>query len=402
MFKKFFLRFIRRRHYWRDISFDELTELYTSMMFRSLAIGLVGIFIPIYLYQHGTPIWEILVFYTIMFTIHTLAALAAASIIAKIGPKHTILTSYIFQALSMLGLILLYEYNLPLNVIATSFGIANALFFTAFHVDFSKIKHSEHGGKEVGWMYIMQKVGAILGPIVGGIIAFIFGSQYIFLVALGLLCVGILPLLLTKEPVKTNQKLDYESFKLGKIKYDIISFSALTLENTIVVVMWPLFIGVLVFVDNPYIQMGGVASISIIASIFIARAIGSLIDKSHGRALLRFGAILNAILHLFRPFTNGFSTVLATNIVNEGVTIAYNLPFTKGLYDAADQLPGYRIVYITSLEAISGFVRALFYGIASIIAFSYGGTRLFFFGVFCVGAVASLLIMKERFVALRT
>lgn len=402
MFQKLLKRFIRPRHYWRDVNFDELTELYTSMVFRSLAIGLVGIFVPIYLYQHGSPVWEILFFYMIAFTAQLIASIMAAFIIARIGPKHTILLSYVFQAIGMLGLISLDRQDLPLSLIAITLGIATALFFTAFHVDFSKIKHTEHGGKEVGWMYIMQKVGAIAGPILGGLIAYKFGSQYIFVVALGLLCIGMLPLLATSEPIKIKQKLDFRNLTIKSIKTDLISFSALALENSITLVVWPLFVGVLVFRDNPYIQLGSVASISIIASLVIARAIGNMIDKNKGRRLLQFGAISNAVLHLFRPFANGFSSVLALNIVNEGVTIAYTMPYVKGLYDAADDLQGHRIVYICTLETMGAAARAIFYGAATLLAFSYGNSRVFFFGLFLVGSLASLVIMKERFRALNT
>lgn len=400
MFKKIFSRFIVRRHYWRNVGFDELTELYTSMMFRSLAMGMVGIFVPIYLYQHGYPVWQILLFYMWTFVFHMIVSIIAAFVIARYGPKHTILLSYLFQAISMVGLIYIDSYNLPLVLIALLFGTAQAFFFTAFHINFSKIKHSDHGGKEVGWMYVMQKIGAVAGPGLGGLVAYLFGSQYIFVMALGLLFIGIIPLFLTSEPVKTHQKLSF-SLKLGSIRRDLVSYCSLQLENTITIVVWPLFIGVLVFRDNPYVQLGGVASISIIASLIIAKSIGSMIDKRKGRQLLRFGAVINAVLHLFRPSVGGFSSVLAVNLVNEGVTIAYTMPMTKGLYDAADELPGYRIVYICTIEAVGGMVRVLFYGAAAMAAYTYGVSQNLFTGLFIIGAIASLMITTERFRALK-
>ncbi len=121
------------------------------------------------------------------------------------------------------------------------------------------------GGKEVGWMYSMQKVGAILGPVVGGVVALLFGSQYIFVAGLVLFLLGALPLLATKEPVKTRQKLDFSSLKVEEISRDLVSYSAFQAENVITAIVWPLFIGVFVFRDNPYVQLGGVASISVIA-----------------------------------------------------------------------------------------------------------------------------------------
>ncbi len=401
MFKKIFSRFIRRRHYWRNVGFDELTELYLSMMFRSLATGLVGIFIPIYLYQHGSPVWEILYFYAIVSTVQLFANIVAAYVIARIGPKHTVLLSYVFQAITMVGLVSMYAHDIPLPLIAAAFGTANAFFFSAFHVDFSKVKHSMHAGKEVSWVFIMQKAGAVLGPVLGGVIAYLFGSQYIFVAALVVLCLGIIPLLATAEPTKTKQKLNFKNITAGQIKYDLFAYAGYSLESTITIVVWPLFVGIIVFRDNPYIQLGSVMSLSIIASVVFARAIGALIDKRKGRKLLHYGAAINAVLHLFRPFSNGFSSVLAVNLVNEAATVSYTMPFTKGFYDAADGLPGHRIVYLCTMEAFGCFTRVIFYGAASLIAFTYGESRNFFFGLFCVGAVASYVIMKERFEALK-
>jgi MFS family permease len=400
MLNKLIHRFIRPRHYWRDLGFDELTELYTSMMFRSLAVSLVAIFIPVYLYQNGAEVYQIFLFYTVLFAAHLLMCVPAALMIGKIGPKHTILVSYIFQAISMMGLIALNEPGAAMYLIAVTFGICMALFFTAFHTDFSKVKHSDHGGKEVSWIFIMQRLGAILGPIVGGIVAFIFGSQYIFLVALVLLFVGLIPLFLTKEPTRTNQTLDFKNFNIRKIKWDLISAGASTVEGTISVIVWPLFVGIFVFKDNPYIQLGSVASISVIASIIIARSFGKLVDDRKGRNLLRFGATSNALVHMFRPFANGFPSVLAINLVNEGVTLAYTLPYTKGVYDAADDHPGFRIVYLCALETVGAFTRLTFYAFATLAAFFYGASNSFFFVVFTVGALSSLVIMTERFRAL--
>lgn len=399
MLQKLIHRFTWRRHYWRNVGFDELSELYTSMMFRSLANSLVGIFIPVYLFQHGYPVWQILNFYGFMFGTSLVLEYVSARLIALYGPKHIILMSYVFQVIAMFGMLSL-PIGVPLIAVAVVYGMANVLFFTAFHVDFSKIKHKEHGGKEVGWMYSMEKLGGTLGPLLGGLLAFLFGSQYIFIVAIILLFVGAIPLFLTREPVRTRQDIDFKKLNVEEIPRDLISYGALVLENSICVAVWPLFIGVVVFVDSPYLKLGSVASISIIIALLTARAFGSVVDQKKGRNLLRLGASVNAIVHLFRTFANSYIAVLGLNMVNEGVTVAYRMPFTKGMYDAADDHPGNRIVYIAAMESVGYFVRTIFYFAASLVAFMYSPSRQFFAGLFAVAAVASLIIMLERFRAL--
>lgn len=400
MIKKFLHLFVRRRHYWRNVGFDELSELYASMMFRSLAMSLVAIFIPIYLYQHGHEVWEILFFYAIMCTSQMLVIPITALLIARIGPKHTILISYLIQIITLIGLTQLERYNIPIELIAIGMGAQVALFFTAFDVDFSKVKHTEHGGKEVGWVYMMQKSGSILGPLIGGVVAFLFGAEYIFYTALVFFMCGVVPLLMTKEPTKLHQKLDIRHLSPGAIKRDLISFGAFQIENTISIVIWPLFIGVIVFKDNPYIQIGSVASISVIASLIVARMIGVLIDKKKGRSLMRFSLLFNAVVHLFRPYANGFAPVLALNLINEGLTVGYKLPYMKGVFDAADQHPGFRIVYISSMQAAGALAMMLFYMCAGLLATLYGQSQGLFIILFGIGAIASYVIAWERFKAL--
>lgn len=400
MLRKLLNRLIAPRHYWRDIGFDQLGELYTSIMFRTLAMSLINIFVPIYLYQLGFALWEIFMFFVVLHAVNSVMGIAAAYLIAKVGPKHTMLASYVCQTVTMFLLVSLPEQQWPLSLIAFAYGLTNAFFFTAFHVDFSKVKHREHGGKELGWMISMEKVGAVLGPIVGGVVGFIFGAQYIFAAAILLLFVGIVPLFLTQEPTATNQKLDFKGLNFKDIKYDIFSWASMLVENTSMIIVWPLFLAIFVFSNNPYIQVGAITSLSVFVSLFLARMIGRTIDKNKGRQLLRFGAIVNAILHLFRPFTGGFPAALGINLASEVATPAYRMPLVKGFYDAADDLPGRRIVYIALVESFGNFSKALFFLIFGVLAFYVTNQKIFFTAIFFFAAFISLGIMLERYKAL--
>jgi MFS family permease len=398
MLKKIIYRLTHRHHYWRTVGFDELSELYTNITFRSLAQSTIGIFVPVYLYNSGYSIDTVLLFMGGMYIVWQTAAFLVAWLIAQIGPKHTILWSQIILSMALGLLITLNNYHWSLWLIALFMGISNAMFFVSFHVDFSKVKHSEHGGKEVGWMFAMQKLGVGLGPILGGLVAYFFGAQYIFLVCLLLLFFGTLPLFLTAEPVKLHQKISFEGISLRKIKYDLISWSALSVETMASVVVWPFFVGVYIFADNPYLKLGIVVSASVVVTFFASRAIGEIIDKKKGRSMLRVGAVLNAGLHLFRPFANSLTSVLSINIVNEVVTPMYRMPLTKGLFDSADDYPGRRIAYIAVMESFSCFARAVFFLALAMLA-SFNPKQAFIIG-FMIGAVASLILMKERFKAL--
>ncbi|MDZ7744562.1 MAG: MFS transporter [Candidatus Saccharibacteria bacterium] len=399
MLKTLISRIFRRHHYWRNIGFDELSELYTSMMFRNLALSLVGIFIPIYLYELGFSLPIILSFYVVMFLTRIPADFITGYCVAKFGPKHTMFLSYIAYVIA-LSLFTSYEqFNWPIYLLAVVWGISGSLFFIAFHVDFSKVKHKKHGGKELGVLTIMERLGATLGPITGGVVAALFGAQYTFLAATLFFMTALIPLFFTAEPVKTRQHLDYRGLPIKKLKQDFISHASLSVENSTHIAIWPLFLALFVFVDNIYLQIGALTSFAVIVSVILARVIGQTVDNKKGRRLLRIGSRANIILHGLRPMVSSFGLALSVNFIHEILTTSFRLPYIKGMYDRADELEGHRIVYIVSLEALSCIVRAAFYGLLAILALSFSSFSVFV-AAFGLAAIASYGITLEKFPAL--
>lgn len=401
MIQKLINRLLRHRHFWRYVGFDELSELYVSMMFRSLSISITGLFVPVYLWQLHFSITDILMVMAWYFTVRAvLFDILSAYTVAKIGPKHTMLIGYLMLIFST-GLFLTLDNTFwPIWLLGGAWGASASFFFIPFHVDFSKVKHSLHGGKELGYINIMERVGFAIGPLIGGIIATLFGAQYIFLAAIAMLFIGIMPLFSTVEPVKLNQKLDFYAFKIDKLKYDFLSVAGLGIENTITVYLWPLFLASFIITGGGiYAKLGVIASVSFVAAIYATNTIGKIIDKKHGRKLLRVSASLNSLLHLIRPFVTTLPLAVIVNLANETVTPGYRMPYIKGWYDAADDLPGYRIVYLSSMEIIGSIAKATTWWLLVIISSTFSSRDVIVIA-FVIAACASLLITSERFKAL--
>lgn len=398
MIKKILHTLLRRRHFWRDANFDELTELYTSMIFRSVAVGSIGVFVPLYLHGLGYSLASILTLYGWFTTTMAVCGYGSAWLVARIGPKHVILISYAVQLVSSLLFLTFGMMHWPLWLLGGVWGLATNLFFVSYHVDFSKVKHGDHSGKEVGYMFIMQKVGLTIGPLMGGIVATLFGGQYVFLVACVLMAIGAAPLLKSGEPVRTHQRLDF-SLPVSRIARDIRAYSALVVEDTLTKTLWPTYIVLFVLVGGAYLKLGLLASASVAFSIVVALVIGKLADARHGRILIRVSTAFNSIIHLIRPFVTSLPQTVAVNAANDTVTVGYTLPFIKGMYAAADDLPGYRIMYIATLETFGNIARAVTCWFLVLLAISYSDKMTLTIG-FVIAAIASLVIASEKFRAL--
>lgn len=396
MIKKIIGKALRRSHYWRDVQFDELSELYTSNLLRSVALSIFMVFVPFYLYQHDYSGAAIFATFGCFFIARTISDISAAFMVARFGPKHTMIVSCALQILSAAVLLTVPQMHWHPLIIAFPWGASASLFFIAYHVEFSKIKHTAKAGHELGHMQAFEKVGYLIGPLVGGVVGTVFGAQYIFFTATLLLFASLLPLFRTAEPVKTKQVLNFSALPLHKIKRDLFSYSCLGIENTLCINAWALYVAVFVLAGSVYAQLGALSAAGVLAAIVTAKLIGRLTDTSIARTLMHTSAILNAITYTLRPFVNGVIGVFAVNVANEAITTGYRMPFVKGIYSAADDLPGFRIVYIASMEAISSVVKGTAWFILALLATILSLETTLIVG-FAIAAIASIGITTERF-----
>ena len=362
---------------------------------------MTGIFVPLYMLRLHYAVIDIIFSQVVYFAARFfIFDYLAGVMISKYGPKHTMIYGYLLLIISTAQFLTLPNIHWPIWFISLIWGGAGSLFAIPFHVDFSKIKHKLHGGKELGYVKIIQYFASIIGPIASGIIATLFGGQYIFLAAIILLVIGGLPLLKTREPTRINQKLNLRSIKLREIKIDLISMAGYDIDLTASTFLWPLYLGVFVLTSGAtYAKLGSLASISVIASMLAAFAIGKLIDNHKGRPLLRFGAIVNAGLHIFRPFVNTYPQALLVNTLDNPATVAYQMPYTKGMYDKGDDLDGQRVAYFTIMEWTSSFAKLAFWILLAGLSYFWTDRSLMALG-FVLAALSSLVIMTEKFPAL--
>lgn len=400
MLQKIISTLLKKRHFWRTEGINELTEIYASQFLRSLAVSLTGIFVPIFLYKSGFSIADICLLFLAWFISRFLWAYVAAKIIASVGPKHGIALSVILQIIYLFFILTITSLHTPLWMVGIIGSFAYCLFLMSFNVDFSKVKHVEHGGKELSFVSICERVGAVAGPIIGGLIASYYSPSYTIMLAIVVLFLSLIPIFMSAEPIKTKQKITLKGFPFRRHKRDFSVGAAFQLENTISLNIWPLFLGVFVLLANTYTYLGIFASVSTLVGLLVVYLIGHLIDDSKGKLLLNIGAISNSILHLLRPFVHTVGQAFGINIINEPITAMYRLPFLKGMFDASDDVPGYRITYYMIFEWYVAALNVVFWAYLYVACFVWTDFRALQ-SAFIIAAIMSLLIMKQRFVTLR-
>ncbi len=353
MFQRIIHRLFRRRHYWRTVSFDEIAELYASRLMTTFAINIVNLFAAVYLYELGYSIVFIALFYAGWYLFKIPFSVLAARYTAYYGPKHAILLANILRIPSLVAFAFASDQGLIAVLIFGMFQqMSAAMYDIGYLVDFSKVKHSDHAGKEIGTMQVMEKAAKIISPLVGGVIAAVYSPQITIIVAGIVFALAALPLLRTIEPTATRIKLKIAGFPWRHAWQSLLSQSVVGFDFVTSGMVWTLFIMLFIFSSlgpDVYAALGGLASLGVFVSMVAAWTFGQIVDKHKGGVLLTAGTIANTVIHLFRPFTLTTTGVLGVNIASETATSAYAMPFTRVIFDIADSY-GYRIVYVMFIE----------------------------------------------------
>lgn len=341
-----------------------MAELYASRTLRTLAVSMVTVFIGVYLYQNGYDVSFILLYFASYFLFRASLAYPFAYVIARIGPKHASLISNFLYVPALLLLVMLHEYGEWALVGCGIFqGLSVTLYEMAYLVDFSKVRHDEHAGKEIGYMSMLDQIAKGLSPVIGGFIAYLFGPQATLLFAAAIFTLAALPLFFTPEPVRTHQTITFHGLPGKRIRRGIFAQLLIGSDVTASGLLWSLFIVTTIFSAGSnavYAQLGVVSSITLITGVIAARIFGLLVDHRRGNELLTVGVVADSLVHVSRLFVTTPLGIVMVNVTNELATTAYAMPFTKAMFAMADELPGYRIVYMSLISASMALGASLF------------------------------------------
>jgi len=314
----------------------EATQFFTSIAIRSLALGMILIFEPIYLYFYlEKSLSSTLLFFGIIHGLYGLIVVYGGKLMTKIGLKHCMLFSHFFFFGYYLSLFFLYQsfWLLPLAIILRSFGMM--LFWPAFHTDFTRFSEKDHRGMEVGRMNIAMWAPAIISPLIGGWILTVFDYPVLFISVLLVLLASAIPLFLSKEihEIYTDsyEKAWRRIFRKENWRISL-AFAANGLEVSINSYLWPLFMTILAI---QYSVMGGITSFALGLSALFTLYMGKITDRINKSKLLNIGSFLTAASWVIKYFVaTSFAAFLAHALYGVLRTTA-GIPFQTILYERA-------------------------------------------------------------------
>lgn len=369
----------------------EATQFFTSIAIRSLALGMVLIFEPIYIYNYfEKSLFLTLLFLGVGYGLYAVLVVYGGKIMAKIGLRKTMLFSHFFFFTYYLALFFLYDFFwlVPLAIILKAISLT--LFWPAFHTDFVRFSEKGVQGRAVGKLNIVYLAPTIISPFIGGAILSLSGYPALFAAVLVLLLASSIPMFLSKEVhivyADSYRKAWGRIFKKENYKNSLAFFSE-GVEFGVVLYLWPLFMFTLAIT---YSTMGGIVTLALGISALFTLYMGRMSDSFTNRVwFLNVGSFLTSISWIIKYFViTPFDAFLAHTLYKICRTSA-SIPFQTFFYKQASLKGPEADEFIVYREIIVNLARFLSFSLFAVIFLFFPQINI----AFIVAAVISLGFM---------
>ncbi|MEX2411931.1 MAG: hypothetical protein WD607_11310 [Candidatus Paceibacterota bacterium] len=366
----------------------EIDSLYFTSALITFASGLISIFEPIYLWELGFEIWQIILFFLLRSAYFVALLFLVVPLIKKLSDKMMMALGIPFLVLYFFGLSFLGQVPELFYILPAIFPLFGILYFLGYHTDFSSASDGNHIGEEAGTGMAINSFVKFASPFIGGILIGFFGFNSSFLVASIILIISIIPLFFfPRRKIQSDLSLKAilnNAFYRNK-KFSISSLGYAS-EKMVDFLIWPLFIFIAI---GSIEQLGGIISLGLLAGGIATMASGVLSDKGKDKEIISFGSMAMALVwflrtFIFRPFfivfSQAFYYIFSSAVLASWVSDYYKLAGKSVSLGA----------FIMSQEFIYNLSRVFTLGILTLLAFILP-QETFFISAFIIAGLLSFL-----------
>ena len=366
----------------------ESDRFFASIAIRGFALGMITIFVPIYVYQYFQSLPLTFLFFAGIYGLKGILVPFGGRLMQKIGLKKAILLSHPFYW--GFYICLLYFNVSPLIVFLSIilYSLGMVLFWPAYHTSFVSSSERKRLGREVGKLNFVSAVPGILAPAIGGTIIALWGYPTLFVTVLCVLFSSAIPLFLSKDINRVYSDSYFNAYKRilkKENRYHNLAFVVNGMEGTINANLWPLFLATLAI---GYLAIGSIATVALVVSLLFTLYMGRVTDRVNKTKLLVIGSILTSGAWLGKFFVSSpVSAFLAQSFYRFART-SVGVPFQTILYLKAEEKGEELDEFIVYRDIVIGFSRCLLFLSLAGVFFLVSDVNINF--VFILAAIFSM------------
>ncbi|MDP3741484.1 MAG: MFS transporter [bacterium] len=347
-------------HYFSYRLSREVEEVYWHTLLNNLALSMVFIFEPIFLYTRGYSLVQIMWFYVQVYVWYVILIGFGAKFAGKYGYKHAIFVSNIFYIIYWLILFSVDKNTALFFIAPIFFALQKSWFWPAYDADIALSTAKVQEGREVGVLLSLVQAGFVAGPFLGGLLAHKFGFSALFVCASLLLLFSVYPLFRSPD-IHSRHKFRYKNLWdiMKALPQNFFGYFGYA-EDLMVMSLWPIYI--FLILPNVF-GVGLMTTVATALGTVLMLYIGKLTDKIDKRKLIQLTSLFYAVTWLFRFLAKSVPSVLAIDSAHKTGKDISSVPILALTFErAGSRGPDYAIAYSVFYEfslAVGKIVTAL-------------------------------------------
>jgi MFS family permease len=293
----------------------------------------VGIFVPIYLLNLGYSLQVVLFCLLLQQALGFVFFIAAGFWAERFDLRALVVASYLLVFPYLGGLHLLEAGTVPLWVVIVVNALRLSLYWFPLHVFFAQHAEDAKMGDNVSKLQAFPKALRIASPLVGGIIASVFGFQALFALSAMLYIFCLWPLL-SLPAIRTAIALRLgRFFELARnnVRYMAAEFAQIIREEAEGVI-WPIV--VFLSVRNT-VSVGAVGTLAAVGGILFTLLVGRYTDTVDKKLLMKIGGGGAALVWLGRYFFHEEIAIYSLTAAAGFFETLLVVPFTATIFSLA-------------------------------------------------------------------
>ncbi len=382
---------IAHSHYFHLFKNREIDSLYFMNALSMLGTSMISVFVPIYFYEMGIPLWGILFFFLLRAVYVSAFTYALLPFINRLSDKMMMALGTPFLVIYFFSLTFVTGIDWLFFVSPAFLALYGALFFSGYHIDFSRSADKDNKTKQVGANIIIMDVVRLIVPVVGGVLIVGAGFSFVLILSGCIVMVSILPLLFF--PKRTiAQPISFKSVHEALSDSSFKNFRRATfgyvVDHMNATIIWPLFI---------FLAVGSIKTLGLYVSLgFLAGAIAVYImakwsDDGKSAKVFTILGVGQSLLWFVRVMVENIGAIAGVHIGGYAFRDATATSWTSRYYTLLGQKE-HSGVYVIAQELYYNLVRIAVFPFFIVIALVFP-MSVFFPVLFALAGVFSLLFI---------
>jgi len=311
-------------------------QLVGSVAILGFAVSAVTLFEPIYLYTLGYPLRSIVGFYLIVYVLYVVLLPIGARFAARFGYARSMLIGSLLYIPYYLSLFGIERAPWLFFVAPIFFALQKSFYWPAFHADFARFSTAGEVGREIGETSLVVTAVSIIGPLVGGTIASVFGFSWLFVTVSILIFLSNIPLFRSKrnypaEPYSYG--LPFRALREKTNRPRVLAYAGYG-EELVYMVLWPIFVFT---VTAGIFRVGAIMTTAAVLVSLVLLIIGRWADQNRKRSLISAGSVAVSMSAFARVVAISAPLLLFAESAYRISRAAVDLPLLTDLYTRAKQ-----------------------------------------------------------------